>query len=156
VAGLDIANLVTILALIVASCLISYLTAQHSLKQAGDNAREQLELRLTGLTVAIAELESRVAELTHSTAALSAAATRARMPAAPANGAVAQPPAPLDAEISPEVLIVISAAVTSFLGKKVRIRSAKMLQSPYEIVNPWAQQGRVIVQASHNLQVRRR
>jgi hypothetical protein len=55
-----------------------------------------------------------------------------------------------------ETLILISAAVTSFLGKKVRIRSAKMLQSPYEIVNPWAQQGRVIVQASHNLQVRHR
>ncbi len=59
-------------------------------------------------------------------------------------------------EIPPETLILISAAVTSFLGKKVRIRSAKMLQSPYEIVNPWAQQGRVIVQASHNLQVRHR
>ena len=54
-------------------------------------------------------------------------------------------------EVSAEMLIVITAAVTSFLGKQVRIRSAKMLQSPYEIVNPWAQQGRVIVQASHTL-----
>ena len=54
-------------------------------------------------------------------------------------------------EVSPEVLVVIAAAVTTFLGKKVRIRSAKMLQSPYEIVNPWAQQGRVFVQASHYL-----
>lgn len=52
--------------------------------------------------------------------------------------------------VSPELLIVIAAAVTSFLGKKVRIRSAKMLQSPYEIINPWAQQGRVTVQASHH------
>jgi methylmalonyl-CoA carboxyltransferase large subunit len=55
------------------------------------------------------------------------------------------------ADVSPQVLVVIAAAVTAFLGKKVRIRSAKMLQSPYEIVNPWAQQGRVIVQASHFL-----
>jgi hypothetical protein len=57
-------------------------------------------------------------------------------------------------EITPDTLVVLAAAVTAFLGKKVRIRSAKMLQSPYEIVNPWAQQGRVIVQASHNLRPR--
>jgi methylmalonyl-CoA carboxyltransferase large subunit len=59
-----------------------------------------------------------------------------------------------DKEITPEMLVVIAAAVTVFLGKKVRIRSAKMLQSPYEIVNPWAQQGRVFVQVSHNLHSR--
>jgi methylmalonyl-CoA carboxyltransferase large subunit len=57
-------------------------------------------------------------------------------------------------EITPELLVVMAAAVTAFLGKKVRIRSAKMLQSPYEIVNPWSQQGRVFVQASHNLRSR--
>jgi methylmalonyl-CoA carboxyltransferase large subunit len=57
-------------------------------------------------------------------------------------------------EITPELLVVMAAAVTVFLGKTVRIRSAKMLQSPYEIVNPWAQQGRVFVQASHNLRTR--
>ena len=56
-----------------------------------------------------------------------------------------------EAAVEPEVLLVIAAAVTAFLGKKVRIRSAKMLQSPYEIINPWAQQGRVSVQASHRL-----
>jgi len=54
-------------------------------------------------------------------------------------------------EVSPEILLVIAAAVTTFLGKKVRIRSARALQTPYEIVNPWAQQGRVFVQASHNV-----
>jgi methylmalonyl-CoA carboxyltransferase large subunit len=57
-------------------------------------------------------------------------------------------------EVTPEMLVVIAAAVTAFMGKKVRIRSAKMLQSPYEIVNPWSQQGRVFVQASHNLRSR--
>lgn len=53
--------------------------------------------------------------------------------------------------ISPDMLVIIAAAISSFLGKKIRIRSAKMLQSPYEIVNPWSQQGRVSVQASHSL-----
>jgi hypothetical protein len=54
-------------------------------------------------------------------------------------------------EVSTEVLVILAAAATTFLGKKVRVRSAKMLQTPYEIVNPWAQQGRVFIQASHDL-----
>ena len=53
--------------------------------------------------------------------------------------------------VNPDVLLIITAAISSFLGKKIRIRSARMLQSPYEIVNPWSQQGRVSVQASHSL-----
>lgn len=55
-------------------------------------------------------------------------------------------------EISAETLVILAAVATSYLGKKVRVRSAKMLQTPYEIVNPWAQHGRVFVQASHHLQ----
>lgn len=65
--------------------------------------------------------------------------------------APSQPETQPETTINAEILVVIAAAVTAFLGKKVQIRSAKMLQSPYEIVNPWAQQGRVIVQASHFL-----
>jgi hypothetical protein len=61
-------------------------------------------------------------------------------------------PVPIHEEpVRPEMLVIIAAAVSSFLGRKIRIRSAKMLQSPYEIVNPWSQQGRVNVQASHTL-----
>lgn len=145
------------------SFLIAHLSLQRRLKQANADARQQLELRLGGLTSAIAELEVRVAELTRTSETPAAAAGRTPLPDAPvaseaaaANGAVSEDAAKSDAEIPVEILIVIGAAVTSFLGKKVRIRSAKMLQSPYEIVNPWAQQGRVIVQASHNLQVRHR
>jgi len=46
--------------------------------------------------------------------------------------------------------LILAAAVTAFLGKKVRIRSAKMLYA-HESFNAWSQQGRVVVQASHNL-----
>jgi methylmalonyl-CoA carboxyltransferase 12S subunit len=60
-----------------------------------------------------------------------------------------------DATVTPEVLAVIAASVTAFLGKKVRIRSAKALETPYA-VQRWARQGRLIVQTSHNLgQLRR-
>jgi hypothetical protein len=58
-------------------------------------------------------------------------------------------------EVTGETLSVIAAAVTEFLGKKVRIRSAKMLQTRYA-VDRWARQGRVMVQTSHNLPQRGR
>ncbi len=51
--------------------------------------------------------------------------------------------------ISPEIMAVISAAVTHFLGLRARIRHAHLVQPAG--VNPWAQQGRVFIQASHNL-----
>jgi ribosome maturation factor RimP len=49
--------------------------------------------------------------------------------------------------LSVETLAVISAAVTAFLGKKVKIRSAHLLHP----TSQWAQAGRAIVMASHNL-----
>ncbi len=55
---------------------------------------------------------------------------------------------PKDDEISPEILMVISAAIAAFLGKKARIRRVRRIQAG---VNPWSQQGRVNIQASHNV-----
>jgi hypothetical protein len=54
-------------------------------------------------------------------------------------------------EITPETLAKISETITALLGRKVRMLSVKVLPSPSAGANPWAQQGRVIVQASHNL-----
>jgi hypothetical protein len=51
-------------------------------------------------------------------------------------------------EVSPEAVAIIAAAVTAFLGKKVKIRNARRIDSG---TTPWAQQGRAIIQASHNL-----
>ncbi len=56
-----------------------------------------------------------------------------------------------EAEIPPEILMVISAAVAAFLRKTGRVRSPR----PAQGISPWAQQGRVIVQASHNLAAKR-
>jgi hypothetical protein len=54
-------------------------------------------------------------------------------------------------ELSQETLAVIAAAVASYLGKTVRVRGARRL--PQEEVSTWAQQGRVYIQASHNLEI---
>ena len=59
-------------------------------------------------------------------------------------------------EISVETLVKIADTVTALLGKKVRIRSVRIVQQQNAIVNPWAQQGRIVIQASHNLAQRGR
>jgi hypothetical protein len=56
--------------------------------------------------------------------------------------------APVEEEqISTETLAMIAAAVTAYLGKKVKIRSARVIPD----ANHWTQTGRAIVQDLHNL-----
>ncbi len=66
-------------------------------------------------------------------------------------GAKAPVPAPAmpAEEVSPETIVILSAAVAAFLGKRARIRSARLVRTAPS--SAWAQQGRVFVQASHNL-----
>ena len=54
-------------------------------------------------------------------------------------------------EVSPETIMVLTAAVAAFMGKRARIRSARLVRTAPS--NAWAQQGRVFVQASHNMGV---
>jgi methylmalonyl-CoA carboxyltransferase large subunit len=61
-------------------------------------------------------------------------------------------PAPSAAKaepISEELIATISAAIAAYLGKKPHIRQIRVLGGA-----SWAQQGRVSVQASHELGVR--
>ncbi len=51
-------------------------------------------------------------------------------------------------EFSEELLLVLSAAVAAYLGKRPHIRAIRLVGS-----SAWAQQGRVFVQASHQLNV---
>lgn len=57
-----------------------------------------------------------------------------------------QAPEPEAESIPEEVLLVISAAIAAYLGKRGHIRQIRLLGS-----TPWAQQGRVSIQASHRL-----
>jgi methylmalonyl-CoA carboxyltransferase large subunit len=129
------AALLVVAVVVALGCVITYVSAQAAFRRRASEVQQAEETRLQSLAKTIQDLESRLAEL-----------SKAPAPVQP-QSVVPQK----QEEVSPEMIVVLSAAVTAFLGKKVRIRSAKMLQSPYEIVNPWSQQGRVIVQASHNL-----
>lgn len=76
---------------------------------------------------------------------------RPAAPPVPPPQAAAPAPAPIKKEegISEEVLMVMAAAVAAFLGRKARIRRVRRLSEPG--ANPWSQQGRVSIQASHNV-----
>jgi hypothetical protein len=94
-----------------------------------------MEVQLSELAQAVKALEARLAAVGQAT--LEAVAKDA----APQKGE----------EVSPETLVVIAAAVTAFLGKKVRIRLAKLLRQRVQSTSAWAQQGRAAVHASHIL-----
>jgi methylmalonyl-CoA carboxyltransferase large subunit len=96
---------------------------------------EKVQAQLTALSERIEQLE--------------AAAQKQSPPAvAPATIPVVQELSSLPAkpEITNEEIIAISAALGAYLGVRVRIRRIRLLGS-----RAWAQQGRVSMQASHNV-----
>jgi len=58
-------------------------------------------------------------------------------------------------EIAPPIQAAIAAAAIAVLGNHARVRAARRVPSQ-DVVSPWTQQGRVIVQSSHNLRARGR
>ncbi len=52
-----------------------------------------------------------------------------------------------ESEITPELLIVMSAAIAAYLGKNVRIRRARFINDQGQ--SAWSQLGRVSIQSSH-------
>jgi methylmalonyl-CoA carboxyltransferase large subunit len=92
----------------------------------------------------LARLGERVAAL--ETAA--GVAPRAAAPIVPAAPAATAPPAAKAEGLSEELVLIISAAIAAFLGKKPHIRQIRLLGS-----DAWVQHGRVTIQASHALSV---
>jgi prefoldin subunit 5 len=56
-----------------------------------------------------------------------------------------------ETEVGPETLVMLAAAVTSYLGKRVRIRSARLVPPGREGAPAWARHGRAAIQTSHRL-----
>ena len=54
-------------------------------------------------------------------------------------------------EVTPETLASIGACVTALVGKEVHISSAQTLPRPTPVLNPWAGQGRITIQSSHDV-----
>jgi methylmalonyl-CoA carboxyltransferase large subunit len=95
---------------------------------------------------ALGALRQELARLGERVAALEAAAgVKAHPPPAPPP-VPAEAPAPAAEGLSEELVLVISAAIAAYLGKKPHIRQIRLLGSA-----AWAQEGRVTIQASHAL-----
>ncbi len=102
---------------------------------------------LGALRQELARLGERVAAL-ETAAGVAPRAAAPTAPAAKAAPAATAPPTAKAEGLSEELVLVISAAIAAFLGKKPHIRQIRLLGSA-----AWAQQGRVTIQASHALSV---
>jgi methylmalonyl-CoA carboxyltransferase 12S subunit len=101
----------------------------------------------TELSEALGALRHELARLGARVAALEAAA--ATTPRSPAPTAPSPRPMEQAEGLSEELVLVISAAIAAFLGKKHHVRQIRLLGT-----RAWGQQGRVTIQASHDLPVR--
>jgi methylmalonyl-CoA carboxyltransferase large subunit len=98
---------------------------------------------------ALGAIRQELARLGERVAALEAAvAVAPRETAAAPALAIAPEPEPRPDGLSEELLLVISAAIAAFLGKRPHIRQIRLLGSP-----GWAEHGRVTIQASHKLSI---
>ena len=145
--GLGTADFIVIVVMVGAGCLVCSVGLWVMLRQAASASQRAMEGRLDELTGALKALEAKIAEA-GKIQEKPAVAPVAEIPApTPATEQAVQP---ADEEVTPETLVVIAAAVTAFLGKKVRIRSAKRVASPREGLSAWSQHGRVLIHSSHN------
>lgn len=138
-------DLVAITALAGAGCAALFLGLRMVMRRAVAERQRATEQQLNALAATVKNLQARVAELSRLTAERAGAAEIDAMSAA-----ADEPAAPA----KPEMLAALTAAATAFLGKRARIRSAKLVPAAPESSGAWAQQGRVVVQTSHNLRAR--
>jgi len=125
-----------------------YAALRRMLCQALDKRQMAAEQQIAALAAKVKALEARMAELNSLDDAGDARNEGASIAAA------ASASAPGRGRVQPEMLAVITSAATAFLGKNARVRSARLIPAAQETVSPWSQQGRVVVQTSHNLRAR--
>lgn len=130
-----------------AGAAVVYAVFGRTIRRAIAEHQHTTDRQLAAMTLTVKALQARVAELNREVGGH----TREMEPiAAAAEGAESTQ---LETQ-KPETLAVITAAATAFLGRAARVRSARLVPAPPESVSPWTQQGRMIVQTSHNLRSR--
>jgi hypothetical protein len=136
------------LAIVAAGCAASSFFLLRRVRQTVLQHQREIERRLTALTEVITLVETRLAGPEASTESLSAPEIEAELSGQGAPPALSREPD----EIPVETQVAIAAVALAVLGPYARVRSARVV---HNAVSPWSQQGRVGVQSSHNLRVRR-
>lgn len=142
-----------VVGIVVVGCATSYFLLLRKLRRVLAQNQRDAERRLSALTDAI-RLTTTLSKGS-ATGALAAAKIEEQPAAIPAP-AVQLRVAGVGAEpdrqevIPPQIQAAIAAAAIAAFGNHARVRSARRIPSS-DVVSPWTQQGRVIVQSSHNL-----
>jgi preprotein translocase subunit SecA len=132
-------------ALAAAGCAAIYAGLTRALRRVVAERQFNMERQLNALTTTVNALQARVAELGGANLSHEKSGEIEAITARAENMAGEE-----SEQLRPEALAVITAAATTFLGKKARVRAARAAQAENG-AGAWAQQGRVIVQTSHNL-----
>lgn len=132
--------------LVGAGCAAISAVLARILRRAISERQRNTERQLHELASMVKTLQTRVAELAASHPAWPEFVDAAAM----SNHGV-NPSSAGSEQIKPETLAAITAAATAFLGKMPRLGSVQSMSAAQDGAGAWAQQGRVIVQTSHNL-----
>lgn len=123
---------------VVAGCAVCYALLVRKLRQVTAERDLKIADQLGALDAAIQALETRLAERREVTSS-----------ERPESAITGQEEVQAEGEsIAGEIKAVIAAAATAVLGKNTAIKAVR------SVPTPWSQQGRVLVQGSHNLRVR--
>jgi hypothetical protein len=153
-------DLALIAAIVIAGGGATYFLLQSTMRRMVAENRREMERRLAALTDAITMQEPG----SSATDALSATEMEAEPPGGEELAQVDADVATTsqswgpgeresrqqEEEIPAEIQVAIAAAAIAAFGNHARVRSARRIPSS-NVVSPWTQQGRVIVQSSHNL-----
>lgn len=135
---LHFTDLIVVLAFVAAGCAAGYLLLLRRLKEIVAERQLKIADQLGSLDDAIRALETRLAE--HHVLSASADTNEASVDQANEQ----EETQTAEESIAPEIQAVIAAATVAALGPDAHVRSVKPAASP------WSQQGRVLVQGSHN------
>lgn len=149
------ADLAFVVAIVIAGGATIYLLLVGKLRRMLAQDRRDIEHRLTALTEAIRQGVPVSAEGIAATEVLDLSDIEANShvvpaPVVPPIGVKAADNSEEREEVPSEIRVAIAAAAIAALGNHARVRSARRIPST-DVVSPWTQQGRVIVQSSHNL-----
>ena len=138
------AELILIVTIVGAGCAVSYMLLLHKIREMVSERHLQIADQLAALDNAICALETRLVE--HHTASELIQAAQVTLGSTHQNEIRGEQESEV---VAPDIQAVIAAAAVAALGPDVQIRSMKPATSS------WSQQGRVLVQGSHNARARR-
>jgi hypothetical protein len=144
---MDWADLTAVMTMVVAACAASGWLVLRKLGRVERERQLKFERQLSTLDDAVRALETRLSEL-HSSASPSHAVETAE----PAEDGVGEDSS--GEAVVPEIRAAVAAAVVAVAGPGARLRSLRAVE-PNAGVSAWTQQGRSIVQSSHNIRPER-